>query len=144
MIKTAPYICVFRVAIISSLTASLGYLSLPLPSMAIGDREEIYENCAELQKHLNDNNPGLIVRGFEKVRMVRRNVDYEAYKVFCNGGIVTTRETGGIKICRGHIAYSYHRVVSDANYYASWGNTSDLPNINDTGEWRYCKWKTRT
>jgi hypothetical protein len=121
--------------ILSSLIASLGLLSLPSLSMA--DREEFYRNCAELQKHLNDYNPRLTIKGFEKVRMMRRSVGYENYVIFCNGGIVVDRELG--TICRGYIGYSFSRIGGGADYYARWGQTNGSPNFNDTGAEKYCR-----
>jgi hypothetical protein len=121
---------------LASLTTILGFLALPLPSMA--DREYVYRNCAELQKDMNDHNPQLTLKGFEKVQMRRRNLDYEQYMVFCNGGIIVNRELG--TICRGYIGYSYARIVAGADYYARWGETDGLPNFGDTGIENYCRW----
>jgi hypothetical protein len=128
-------VCVIRTIILSSLIASAGFLSLPSPSVA--DREEVYRNCAQLQKHLNDNNPELTVRGFEKTRMMRRNSDYEKYTVYCNGGIVIDRGEG--TICRGYIGYFLSRIGGRSYHYADWGETDGLSNNHDTGRNRYCR-----
>jgi hypothetical protein len=123
------------------------YLFLPLAlaipfrtcvwQSAMADREEFYRNCAELQKHINDYNPTLTVKGFERVSMERRYLDYEVRTVFCNGGIITDREVG--TVCRGYIGYSFSRIGGGANYYVRWGKTNGLPNFGDTGVERYCR-----
>jgi hypothetical protein len=124
-----------RMAILSSLTVSFSFLALPSPSMA--DREYVYRNCAELQKVINDYNPRLTVKGFERVQMKRRNADYEKYMVFCNGGIIVDREVG--TICNGYIGYSFSRIGGGADYYVRWGRTDGSPNFNDTGVEKYCR-----
>jgi hypothetical protein len=124
-----------RSIILSSLIASAGFLSFPSVSMA--DREELYRNCAELQKHINDNNPTLTVRGFQRVQMIRRNLDYEKYIILCNGGIIVDRKVG--TICRGYIGYSYARIVAGSDYYVRWGKANGLPNEGDTGVENYCR-----
>ena len=125
-----------RTIVLSSFMASVGSPLLPLPSMA--DEQKFYRNCAQLQKHLNDNNPELTVKGFEKAKMIRRDLNAEKYIVFCNGGIITDRNEG--TICRGYIAYSYARIVAGADHYARWGKTNGLPNLYDTGKENYCRW----
>jgi hypothetical protein len=124
-----------RTIILSLLTASLGLLILPTPLIA--DREYIYKNCAELQKDMNDHNPTLTLKGFEKIRMTRRSLGYESYTIFCNGGIVIDREVN--TICRGYIGYSFSRIGGGADYYARWGKTDGSPNFNDTGAEKYCR-----
>jgi hypothetical protein len=133
--KAIPFIRTTRTIILSLLTVSLGFLASPPPSIA--DREVFYSNCAELQKVMNDYNPGYKYEGFGKVKMIRRNADYGKYIVFCNGGIVIDREEG--TICSGYIAYSFSRVGGAAHYYSRWGRTEGLPNDNDTGRNRYCR-----
>jgi hypothetical protein len=126
-----------QVIVLSSLIASLGFLATPKPSIA--DREILYKNCAGLQKVMNDYNPGHKYKGFEKVKMTRRNYydGSEQYMVFCNGGIVIDREAG--TICRGYIAYSFARIAAIARYYSDWGETNGLPNNSDTGKGNYCR-----
>ncbi len=121
------------IIIISSLTANLGFLALP--SMA--DREYFYKNCAELQKAMNDYNPGDKYEGFEKVRMMRKKTGFEQYIVFCNGGIVKdgTEKT----ICRGYIAYAFARVPATARYFTSWGTMREESNLYDADQGKYCR-----
>jgi hypothetical protein len=140
MNKLISFIYTAQTIISCSLIASAGFLFLPSPSIAeeIPGREKAYRNCAELQKHLNDNNPGDKYEGFEKAKMMRRNLDYEKYIIFCNGGIVTDASEG--TICRGYIAYSYAGIPATARYYARWGQTKGLPNDSDTGQKYYCRW----
>jgi hypothetical protein len=135
MNKLTSSVYMARTIILSSLMASAGFLSLPSPSRA--DREVLYRNCAELQKHLNDNNPGLTVKNFEKVQMMRRTVGYEKYMIFCNGGIVIDKRIG--TICRGYIGYSFSRIGGGSDHYATWGKTNGLPNFNDVGADNYCR-----
>jgi hypothetical protein len=124
-----------RMIILYSLTVILGLLASPSSSMA--DREYIYRNCAELQKVMNDHNPELTLKGFEKVKMMKRITGYEKYMVFCNGGIVVDKEVG--TICRGYIGYSFSRIGGGADYYARWGETNGSPNFNDTDAEKYCR-----
>jgi hypothetical protein len=124
-----------RTIILSSLTASLGILNLPSPSMAA--IEEIYRNCAELQKVISDRNPGDRYQGFERATMMRQNFEHGQYAVFCNGGIIKDITQG--TICRGYIAYSFHPIPSVSHYYARWGRIEGAPNFNDTGQDSYCK-----
>jgi hypothetical protein len=135
MNKVTKTIYITRTIILSSLIASSGCLSLPSPSIAA--REYFYKNCAELQKVVNDYNPGLTVKGFEKINMERRYLDYETRIVFCNGGIIINRELG--TVCRGYIAYSFARYAGAAHYYSRWGKTEGLPNDGDTGVEKYCR-----
>jgi hypothetical protein len=125
-----------RMIIISSLIASLGFLTLPLPSTA--DREYIYKNCAQLQKIMNEYNPGAKFEGFENVKMMRRTLGYEKYMIFCNGGIITDGSEG--TICNGYIGYSFSRIGGGAQYYGTWGRTNGLPNFNDNDKGNYCRW----
>jgi hypothetical protein len=135
MNRTTKPAHVVRKVIISLLTANLGLLILP--SSSIAAREYFYKDCAELQKVINDYNPTLTVKGFEKVSMKRRYLDYEVRMVFCNGGIIIDREVG--TVCRGYIGYSFSRIGGGANYYVRWGRTEGLPNDGDTGAEKYCR-----
>jgi hypothetical protein len=121
--------------ILFSLMASVEFMFTPLPSVA--NREVRYRNCAELQKHLNDNNPQLTIKRFENIKMVRRVLGYQKYTVFCNGGIVIDRELG--TICRGYIGYSSSPIGGGDDHYATWGETNGSPNFNDTGAEKYCR-----
>jgi hypothetical protein len=129
--------CTIRTVFLSSLIVSAGFLSLPSSSMA--DEQKFYRNCAELQKVINGRNPTLTLRGFERVQMMRRNLtDYAGnYILLCNSGTIIDREEG--TICRGYIGYSYAPHVSGADYYARWGKADGTPNINDTGQEKYCR-----
>jgi hypothetical protein len=132
--KTILSISITRVMILTSMTVGLELIASP--SMA--DKEHVYRSCAELQKVMNDHNPELTLKGFEKVQMMRRNYDgTEQYMVFCNGGIVIDKEAG--TVCRGYIGYSFARIAGIADYYARWGKTRGLPNFNDTGVEKYCR-----
>jgi hypothetical protein len=138
MNKLISSVYVTQTIVLSLLIASAGFISFPSPSKAqITGPEVLYRNCAELQKHLNENNPGDRYEGFEKVKMIRRKLGYSKYTVFCNGGIVTDGAEG--TICRGYIGYSFSPIGGAAHYYAAWGKTNGLPNFNDTGKGNYCR-----
>ncbi len=77
MNKIALPVCKIWTIILSSLTISLGFSSLPSPSIAA--REVFYKNCAELQKVMNDYNPGDRYEGFERAVMMRRNYEHEQH-----------------------------------------------------------------
>jgi hypothetical protein len=137
MNKLTSPIHITQTILLSSLIASVGFLSLPSLSVA----EEVYRNCAQLQKHLNENNPGLIVKGFERVKMRRQNTDQfqRSYMVFCNGGIVIDRRQGEGTMCRGHIAYYFSYIRNDEDHIASWGITDGSPNEHETDKEKYCR-----
>jgi hypothetical protein len=128
-----------RNIVLPALIAIAEFLSLPSLSMSqMPGSEKFYKSCAELQKHLNDNNPGEKYEGFEKAKMGRKYFDYEIRMVFCNGGIITDRNEG--TVCRGYIAYSYARVAGTARYYGSWGTIrGEKTNLYDTDKGNYCR-----
>jgi hypothetical protein len=114
-----------------------GLLFLPFPSAArVGRAEKHYTNCAQLQKHLNDNNKDEF-KGFEKAKMMRQTYVENRYMVYCNGGVIIDRKEK--TVCRGYIGYSYAPKDGISVYYADWGWTNGSPNDADSGEERYCQ-----
>jgi hypothetical protein len=141
MNKLKLSICTFCHTALLSLVASLGSLSFPIPSVASGEiigPEVHYKSCAQLQKRMNDvNNPDAEIRGFEKVRLLKRMYAEQKYLVYCNGGIIVNREER--TICRGYIGYSYAPTSGVAYYYGDWGRIGASPNYHDNNKGDYCK-----
>jgi hypothetical protein len=136
MSKLKSPICKTRNVVLGSLIASISLL-LPFPLAAEVGRPEVqYKSCAQLQKHLNDNNNDEF-KGFERAKLMMRTYVEHRYMLYCNGGVIIDRDEK--TICRGYIGYSYAPKSGVTVYYGSWGWTDGSPNNADSGKERYCR-----
>ena len=106
-----------------------------------------HRNCAELQKVLNDRNPGTRFQGFEKAKMqFQRSMPFQsvyASSFFCDGGTyVETHQDGIRRICSGYMLYYVSPYSNDQGltekYYAGPGNYLDRWDSGDRVK-RYCR-----